>query len=337
MNITIPSELFTSFNDVTFHDEPHKYYVEGKELVSVTTLIHRYQEKFNEDYWLGYKANEYNLTPELILRAWNFINKKGTIKGSAIHDYAENLFQNKIFKYPKELIINEFGFDPVWKEYEITKKHVDKFYCDVQGKLIPIRKNKISYRIAFNNSIDDSETINLIHDRICPEAKIVIPKILYNRRKKQQLCLQWTSEHMANTLKSYNIYPRKTYDKNFKLPENLLTDELWRHFIRGFFDGDGHVGSETVEFVFTSEPFMLQVMSWFSNFNYRVYHIDGKTTDYWKVVIPVNNKAKSTIYHYLYDGASNYLNRKHDNFNTEISYSLKNKTIEIVEHRVEKI
>ena len=26
-----------------------------------------------------------------------------------------------------------------------------------------------------------------------------------------------------------------------------------------------------------------------------------------------------------------------DNFNTEISYSLKNKTIEIVEHRVEKI
>lgn len=200
-----------------------------------------------------------------------------------------------------------------------------------------IRKTRTSYRIAFNNSIDDAETINLIHDKICPEAKIVIPKILYNRRKKQQLCLQWTSEHMANTLKSYNINPRKTYDKNFVIPENLLTDELWRHFIRGFFDGDGHVGSEVVEFIFTSEPFMLQVMKWFDNFNYKTYHIQGKTTDYWKTVIPANEKIKSAIYHYLYDGASNYLNRKHDNFNTEISYSLKNKTIEIVEHRVEKI
>lgn len=145
MNITIPSELFTSFNDVTFYDEPHKYYVGGKELISVTTLIHKYQQVFDEDYWSDYKANEYNLTPEMVLRAWNFINKKGTIKGSAIHDYAENIFQNKVFKYPKELIINEFGFDPVWKEYEITKKHVDKFYCDVQGKLIPIRTEFVVY------------------------------------------------------------------------------------------------------------------------------------------------------------------------------------------------
>lgn len=145
MNIPIPSELFTSFNDVTFYDEPHKYYVGCKELISVTTLIHKYQQVFNEDYWSDYKANEYNLTPEIVLRAWNFINKKGTIKGSAIHDYAENLFQNKVFKYPKELILKEFGFDPVWEEYLITKKHVDKFYNDVQGKLIPIRTEFVVY------------------------------------------------------------------------------------------------------------------------------------------------------------------------------------------------
>lgn len=200
-----------------------------------------------------------------------------------------------------------------------------------------IRKNKSSWRIAFCNSIDDAEIINLIHDRICPEANIVIPKIKHNRRKKKQYILQWTSEHMCKTLSKYNIIPRKTYDKSFKLPENLLTDELWRHFIRGFFDGDGHVGDCTVEFVFTSELFMNQIMNWFKNFNYRIYHIEGKTTDYWKVVIPTNRKIKSCIYHYLYDGATCYLTRKHDVFNTEITYSLKHKTIDIVEHRVEKI
>ena len=145
MNINVPDEFFTTFNDVTYHDEPHKYYVNGKELISVTTIIHRYQEEFNEKYWSKIKAEEYGITQKEVLRAWKFINKKGTMKGSAIHDYAENLFLNKVFPYPKELILNEFGFDPVLEEYEITKKHVNKFYNDVKGRLIPIRTEMIVY------------------------------------------------------------------------------------------------------------------------------------------------------------------------------------------------
>ena len=142
MNI-IPHELFTAFNDVTFYDEPHKYYIDGKELISVTTLIHRYQEEFDEEYWSGYKGNQFNISPIEILRAWKFINKKGTIRGSAIHDYAENLFQNKKFEYPQQLILNEFGFDPVKNSYDICKKYVDDFYNTVQGKLIPIRTEMV--------------------------------------------------------------------------------------------------------------------------------------------------------------------------------------------------
>jgi len=142
---TIPSELFTAFNNITFYDEPHKYFIGGKELISVTTLIHRYQEDFDEDYWAEFKGTQYNLTSEEIKRAWSFINKKGTIKGSAIHDYTENKFQNKEFEYPQQLILNEFGFDPVLPEYLITKKHVDNFYNDVKSKLIPIRTEMVVY------------------------------------------------------------------------------------------------------------------------------------------------------------------------------------------------
>jgi len=145
MDIAIPNKFFTTFNDVTFHDEPHKYYVNEKELISVTTIIHRYQEDFEEDYWSRYKADEFDLTQKEVLRAWEFINKKGTMKGSAIHDYTENLFQNKIFPYPEQWILDEFGFDPVLPEYEITKGHVNRFYDDVKGKLIPIRTEMVVY------------------------------------------------------------------------------------------------------------------------------------------------------------------------------------------------
>lgn len=145
MNIEVPNKFFTTFNGVTYHDEPHKYFLNNKELISVTTIIHKYQEEFNEEYWSKIKAEEYGLSQKEVIRAWRFINKKGTMKGSAIHDYAENLFLNKVFPYPKELILNEFGFDPVLEEYNITKEHVNKFHEDVRGKLIPIRTEMIVY------------------------------------------------------------------------------------------------------------------------------------------------------------------------------------------------
>jgi len=142
---SVSGELFTAFNAVEYHDEPHKYYVGEKGLISVTGLLHEYVEEFEEDYWSEIKAKEYNLTTKEIVRAWKFINEKGTIKGSAIHDYTENLFLNKVFEYPKEKILNKFGFDPIWIEYQMTKKHVNAFYEATRGKLIPIKTEFVVY------------------------------------------------------------------------------------------------------------------------------------------------------------------------------------------------
>jgi len=145
-DVPIPHELFTAFDDVTYYDEPHKYYVDGKPLISVTTLIHRYQEDFDEELWSARKSANYgNVSQMEVKRAWRFINKKGTMKGSIIHDYAERKFQNKVFEYPKKLILDEFGFDPIKIEYDVTKKHVDKFYDDVRGRLIPIKTEFVMY------------------------------------------------------------------------------------------------------------------------------------------------------------------------------------------------
>jgi len=145
MKINIPSELYTTFNSVTYFDESHKYYLNGCELISVTTILHQYLNQFNEEYWAGVKGVEFNLSSKLIKRAWKFINEKGTFKGSIIHDYSENLFLNKVFKYPQIEILRRFGFDPILKEYNITKQHVDNFHTDVQGKLIPIRTEFVIY------------------------------------------------------------------------------------------------------------------------------------------------------------------------------------------------
>ena len=143
--IHIPSELFTSFQGLTYYDEPHKYFVGNQQYTSVTTLIHQYQEEFDEKYWGEYKANEMGMNYDDVITAWNFLNLKGTTKGSIIHDYAENKLWNKVFKYPKKEILEKFGFDPIWDEYEVTRKLVDKFINDSKGKLIPIRTEMVMY------------------------------------------------------------------------------------------------------------------------------------------------------------------------------------------------
>lgn len=187
MVIDVPNKLYTTFNDVTYHDEPHKYYVNGKQLISVTTIIHKYQAPFDEEYWSDYKAKEYGISQRNVKRAWRFINKKGTMKGSAIHDYAENLFLNKVFPYPKELIYNEFGFDPVLAEYNITKKHVDNFHADTLGKLIPIRTEMV---------VHDKDTL----------IGGMVDMLFYNVKKKEFQIWDWkTNKSFDFEMKSRHL------------------------------------------------------------------------------------------------------------------------------------
>jgi len=213
MSISIPSELFTAFNEIIFYEKPHKYFINNKELISVTTLIHRYQEEFNEDYWSNYKSKEYGISQDEVLRAWKFINKKGTLKGSITHDYAENIFQNKNFEYPKDIILNEFGFDPVWKEYEITKKHVDNFHKDTQGKLIPIKTEFIIY--------DKTSMIAGMLDMLFWNVKYGVLQ-LYDWKTNKDFTFEMKSRHLINELFTLEDCDLELYSLQLELYKYII-------------------------------------------------------------------------------------------------------------------
>ena len=134
----VPTKLFTAFNKVTYFDDPHKYFIGKKQLISVTTLIHKFQEEFDEEFWSAKKSQDLNVPQKDVKHGWRYINKVGITRGSVVHDYAENLFQNKIFPYPKQRVEKIFGCDPIMNSYLKSKAHVDKFYRFSIGRLIPI-------------------------------------------------------------------------------------------------------------------------------------------------------------------------------------------------------
>lgn len=195
-----PAELFYKFNNIKYFDEPHKYYVGDKQLTSVTTIIHKYEEGFDEEKWSQIKADQYGVGQNDIKYAWKFINEKATTKGSIIHDYIENKFLNKVFPYPKELIFTKFGYDAIINEYNITKQHVDNFYDKVKDVLIPIKTELVVYDEEF-------------------QVAGMVDMLFYNRKSKKFEIWDWKTNSAD---KAFN--EDENHIKALKYPLYLLNN-----------------------------------------------------------------------------------------------------------------
>lgn len=129
--------------NVCFNDENHKYFDvndESKQYISVTTLIGRYEQEFNKDFWSSYKAlekllpkdswqlekksllaskkfnkellstydiseNDFNKAQQDILDEWDKNNREACERGTKIHSELENSF----YKAGKNVNLQKFG------------------------------------------------------------------------------------------------------------------------------------------------------------------------------------------------------------------------------------
>lgn len=129
--------------NVAFNEEKHKYFNvddPSKEYISVTTLIHRFTQPFDKDFWSAYKALEkllpkeswaiekksllnskkfnksilevyniseleFNKAQQDILDAWDEKNRLACERGTAIHAEIENSF----YKKKSNITLDKFG------------------------------------------------------------------------------------------------------------------------------------------------------------------------------------------------------------------------------------
>ncbi len=224
--------------------------------------------------------------------------------------------------------VNDVFFDEIDTE---EKAYILGFF--VADGCIRLEKDKdgeITHsRLTFSNSIDDEEIINHIHRVICPENKILYTHNTKDgANRKPQIILQWTSKHMKDVLvNKYKIIPKKTYDGDFEIPLDTIPEKLFRHFIRGFIDGDGNFNKGELRFVANSDKFALQIIKFFEkkfkeygdlvdNFKYSIYKINGKTVTYYRVRLPMGSGRKNLYKKLLYENATIFLNRKKNKFDS---------------------
>lgn len=191
-----------------------------------------------------------------------------------------------------------------------------------------------TYRFGLNCSIDDKETLELFSKFIFENQK----KLSYYHRKnekinrKPQVSIRWISKVMFETMRKFNIKLRKTEDIEFEFNFNLIPQEHQRHFIRGFFDGDGCVSlnaqhSFDWSFIFTSQKFCKQIASILENKLYGLnqHILSQKQKNMTTYMLRFNSNRMKTFYSklfydYLYLGSNYFLSRKKKKFEDFFEY-----------------
>ena len=153
-----------------------------------------------------------------------------------------------------------------------------------------------------------------------------------------QYVLNFSSKHMTARLREIGLYPNKSMTLDL-LPD--LDDNLIRHFIRGYFDGDGCVGfynnksitnGKTYSYIkpdfniIATKPFLEKIENYIGlkgcfkqSHTPEMFYLCYSS----KTVIPL-------IYEYLYKDATIYLQRKYNKFNdTLYNCRLETKTTEV--------
>lgn len=176
-------------------------------------------------------------------------------------------------------------------------------------------------RLSFNLSAIDRPHLEKFVKVINSSAKItdVTPKGTYSNNPISRLSIN--SVKLCSDLAKYGIVERKTGSECIP----YIQIDLLQHFIRGFFDGDGciTISSNSIRTQFVSSYSMLESLKTFLvnqaciRGNPSITHETRRNAKVCYLSYGKHDSVK--IYHYLYDNASVYLERKYIKFSQLLS------------------
>lgn len=189
---------------------------------------------------------------------------------------------------------------------------------------------KNSYRLSINISETDKLLVEKFQSEICPQNKIVTTYYQKEALNRKPVCnIKWTSNIMKNDLENFNIKQNKTYDFDFEFPFEKIENRFIFSFIRGFFDGDGHISYSKNQFTFafyaTSKKFLTQLGIIFeNNFNVKFIIDESQKKNVILYCLRFNSNYKrlsfiNELYYKFYENSEFSLIRKKQKFESYLN------------------
>ena len=211
MDLTQIMRELDVFKTIGFDEKTHTYtWINSKgepqkAKTSMTTLIHKYVNPFDEQTEAARMSEKLNVPKEEILKEWAFARNYSTTKGTAIHNYLEYLFSNiePEFMYDVQQVINKFGLDVIAPHWQKLTSMARRFHKMALNHLIPI---------ACELKIKDDET----------GIAGAIDMLVYNKNEQSLFILDYKS---GKEIRKENIY-----DKYMLPPFDHLPDINHVHY-----------------------------------------------------------------------------------------------------------
>lgn len=222
----------------------------------------------------------------------------------------------------------------VMKEFNINSKRKNRYTLN-ENYFDEINTEGKAYCLGFlyaDGFVGDEKTNNVVFsskdkeilEKIAKELEFTgdVRKTRKGGFKNSQEghSLNFSSKHMAKTLRKIGLYPNKSLsiDKIPNIPKPLL-----RHFLRGYFDGDGSITiTESVNVIKGKEyryPKLLMtiiategmILDIVNTFNIQKYSIRKSGTSGMKYLMVKSNEEIKMLYELFYEDATIYLEKKY--------------------------
>lgn len=235
-------------------------------------------------------------------------------------------YLNKPIKARVKSKFNDNYFDSI--DTEIKAYLLGFIYADGYISSTPIddTKEKNIYTIEVSIQSRDIEILELMKSEFKTPRPILKCKGNHNNERVRLIV---NSMHMWNVLNDYGCTPRKSFTEKFP-NENIFKDKsLIRHFIRGYFDGDGCItySDKTHKYpafhMMGTYNFLLKVQEYFpeESRNLTIRHNHNNSEEEIRFIRTSHEKARK-ILKYLYDNSTVYLSRKYKRFRALCYYEI---------------
>ena len=183
--------------------------------------------------------------------------------------------------------------------------------------------NRINNTVVLSLKREDEEILEKINTELKNEKPIYRYDYInnYDGKERHMSEVIFASKHMCESLEKLGVIQNKTFTITFP---NFLKENLYPHFIRGLFDGDGCASIYNDE---DRERFMVSIMSTKAlcdgmkdflktqDINFNVNKACGKKDEN-ALIRSGSNKENKKFMEYIYKDADLYMQRKYERFLT---------------------
>ena len=228
----------------------------------------------------------------------------------------DSLYKSKYGKY----FVNQHYFEKIdneWKAYWLGFLYADGTNRIHKNK----QKNKMEYVVKLGLCAEDRNHLQKFKESLQSESPITDRKAKFNNKEYPCCDISICNQQICEDLNKLGCVPNKSLILKFpteeKVPKSLI-----RHFIRGYFDGDGciHINKEekNVRLLFEgTEDMLVHIRDiLYNELNVKFAKIESKQKSKSFHINYGKYSDVELIYKYLYKDCNVFLDRKLKKFDT---------------------